>query len=124
MNEMSVVQNLVEPKSLLEFISFRLDAYKAEDVVFLNTSEEMGVVRYMVIASGNSSRHVASMAENLLFDAKHCGYVNINVEGKIGASSWVLLDFVSIVVHLFRREARSYYRLEELWMEERGLQKV
>ncbi len=69
---------------------------------------------YMVIASGNSSRQVASMADHLEVKLKQQG---IGIFGKEGTDTadWVLLDTVDVIVHLFRPEVREFYQLERMW---------
>lgn len=68
----------------------------------------------MVIASGNSQRHLAAMAEHLLERLKRAGLVGMTAEGQ-GQSDWVLIDAGDVVVHLFRPELRAFYDLEKLW---------
>lgn len=68
----------------------------------------------MVIASGRSSRQVASMAEHLRERLKAAGAPNVSVEGAARAD-WVLIDGGDIIVHLFRPEIREFYGLEKMW---------
>ena len=68
----------------------------------------------MVIATGTSQRHIATMAEHLLERLKAVGLVGLGAEGR-GQSDWVLIDAGDIVVHLFRDETRRLYDLERLW---------
>ena len=71
---------------------------------------------FLVLMTGGSDRHVAAIAdavEELL--GKH-GVRSISMEGR-AAGSWVLIDFVDIVVHVFQREARAVYDLDGLWMD-------
>ena len=68
----------------------------------------------MIVASGNSARHVGSLADNLLAALKQAGVTPVPVEGK-EAGEWVLVDVGNIVVHLFKPEARAHYNLEKMW---------
>ena len=68
----------------------------------------------MVIASGRSSRHVASMAEHLRERLKAVGVQGISVEGAARAD-WVLIDAGDVIIHLFRPEVREFYGLEKMW---------
>lgn len=68
----------------------------------------------MVIATGSSQRHLASMADHLLERLKACGLKGVAAEGG-GQSDWVLIDAGDVVVHLFKAEVRRFYDLERLW---------
>ena len=68
----------------------------------------------MVVATGSSQRHIASMAEHLLERLKAAGVRGLSAEGQ-GLSDWVLIDAGDVIVHLFRAELRSFYDLEKLW---------
>jgi ribosome-associated protein len=68
----------------------------------------------MVIATGSSQRHIATMAEHLLERLKHRGLKGLRAEGT-GQSDWVLIDAGDVVVHLFKDEMRHFYDLEKLW---------
>ncbi len=68
----------------------------------------------MVIATGSSQRHLASMADHLMERLKAAGLVGLSSEGQ-GQSDWVLIDAGDVVVHLFKDETRRFYDLERLW---------
>ena len=70
----------------------------------------------MVVATGTSQRHIASMAENLVERLKAAGHANVHTEGLQDATStWILIDAGDVLVHLFRAETRSFYDIEKLW---------
>ncbi len=69
---------------------------------------------HMVVATGTSHRHLASMAEKLIERLKAAGRAGVQAEG-LGDSAWVLIDAGEVIVHLFRAETRSFYDLEKLW---------
>ena len=69
---------------------------------------------YLLVASGTSSRHVKSLAENVLMKAKASGVRPLGVEGE-RTGDWVLVDFGDVVVHVMQPATRSFYDLERLW---------
>jgi ribosome-associated protein len=97
-----------------------LDDDKALDVVSIPLSGKSSIADYMVIASGRSTRQVASMAQKLTERIKRELGRNVRVEG-LPVADWVLLDADYVIVHLFRPEVRTFYNLERMWaFEERG----
>jgi len=68
----------------------------------------------MIVASGTSSRHVASLADAVVSALEAAGYEHVPVEGKDGCE-WVLVDAGDVIVHLFKPEMRSHYNLEKMW---------
>lgn len=91
-----------------------LDDLKAKDIVTLDVKALTGVTDYMVIASGTSNRHVKSLADNVVEEAKKQGLRPLGIEGESDAE-WVLVDFGDVVVHVMLPEARAFYDLESLW---------
>lgn len=91
-----------------------LENLKGKNIVTLDVSALTDVMDTLVIASGTSSRHARSMAENLVVETKKQGFRAMGVEGLEGGD-WVLVDFGDTVVHVMQEEARDYYELEKLW---------
>jgi ribosome-associated protein len=91
-----------------------LEDFKAIDIQTIDVSGQNPLTELFVIASGSSSRHVKSMAENLVMKAKGAGCPPLGVEGKREAE-WVLVDLNDIIVHLMLPQARAFYNLEKLW---------
>lgn len=87
---------------------------KAEDIVQFDLRGKTAVCDYMVIASGRSSRQVASLSEKLADGLKQDHGVLSRMEGK-DTGDWVLIDGGDVVVHLFRPEVREFYQLEKMW---------
>ena len=91
-----------------------LDDDKALDVVSIPLGGKSNIADYMVIASGRSTRQVASMADKLTERIKRDLGRNVRVEG-LPVADWVLIDADDVIVHLFRPEVRSFYNLERMW---------
>ena len=101
-------------RELLKRIVQSLDDDKAEDIVTIDLEGRSSLADALVIASGRSQRHVASIADHLARKLKEAGYGTRPVDGA-GQSDWVLVDAGDIIVHIFRPEVRSYYDLEGMW---------
>ena len=96
-----------------------LDDDKAVDVVSIPLSGKSNIADHMVIASGTSTRQVASMAQKLSERIKRDLGRNVRVEG-LPVADWVLIDADDVIVHLFRPEVRSFYNLERMWAFDEG----
>lgn len=91
-----------------------LDDLKAQDLVTLDVTHLSDVMDTLVIASGTSSRHVKSLANNLIVEGKKHNFRPIGIEG-LDAADWVLVDYGATVVHVMLPETRLFYDLEKLW---------
>jgi ribosome-associated protein len=91
-----------------------LEDLKAKDVRMIDVRGKTGVTDFMVIASGTSSRHVKSIADEVVKQAKQIGQPPLGVEGEREAE-WVLVDLGDIVVHVMLPRVREFYGLERLW---------
>ena len=109
-----------QAETLHSLVLRSLDDDKALDVVSIPLSGKSNIADYMVIASGRSTRQVASMAQKLTERIKRELGRSVRVEG-LPVADWVLLDADDVIVHLFRPEVRSFYNLERMWaFEERA----
>jgi len=86
----------------------------ARDPVLLDLREISDATDWFVIASGDSDTHARAIADNVLERARRHGSRPSGVEGR-GPASWILLDFINVVVHVFQPRVRDFYRLEDLW---------
>jgi ribosome-associated protein len=84
------------------------------DIVLLDTEGISSFADYFVIVSGETDRHIESMAEDISRRARKMGVHVTHREGS-GKGGWLLLDFTGVVVHLFTRDQREHYGLEQLW---------
>ena len=103
-----------EPGSLHALVIAQLDDDQAQEIVSIPMEGKSSIADHMVIASGRSTRQVASIAQKLAEKIKQAGYGPVRLEG-LPAADWVLLDAGDVVVHLFRPEVRSFYNLERMW---------
>ena len=104
-----------ESDKLLKLILTSLDDDKAEDVLSIDLRGKSELADHMVIASGRSTRQVASIADNLTDRVKVGLNVSSRLEGK-QAADWVLIDCGDVIVHVFRPEVREFYQLEKMWL--------
>lgn len=104
---------VLQPDELHKLILQSLDDDQAQEVVSIPLQGKSSIADYMVVASGRSSRQVASMAQKLAERIKKAGR-NAHIEG-LPSADWVLIDAEDVVVHLFRPEVRSFYNLERMW---------
>ena len=109
-----------EIKNKIEII---LDNNKAKNIISINLKKKSYIADYMIIASGNSSRHLQSLAENLVSELKRIGVHNCRIEGK-DSSDWKLVDAMDIIIHIFHPEKREFYDLEKMWSEPMPIEKV
>ncbi len=99
---------------LKELIITTLEDTKGKDILEMDVSDKTDVMDMMIIVSGTSSRHVKSLAINLVKACKEAGAMPLGMEGEEQAE-WVLVDLGDIVVHLMMPAARQFYDLERLW---------
>ena len=91
-----------------------LESKKAVDVSLLRVKEKTIIADYFVVATGTSSTHVKSLAEEVDANLKNLDIAPIGHEGKL-SNNWVLLDYGDVIVHIFSQEARDFYSLESIW---------
>ena len=104
----------MQSAELKELILNALDDLKGNQVVALDVRELTDITDYLVIASGNSNRHVKSLADNVIDVARQHGMRPLGVEGTTGAE-WVLVDYGDVVLHVMLPATRDFYDLERLW---------
>lgn len=91
-----------------------LDDMKAQDIKVLDVRGKTSITDILIIASGNSSRHVKSIAETVAFQAKEAGEAALGTEG-LTEGEWALVDLNGVVVHVMQPRVRDFYQLERLW---------
>lgn len=102
------------PADIAKFIVQVLDRKKARDIKLLFVEKQTVIADYFVICTGTSTTQVKSLADEIEFRLEQCGVSASHVEGKRG-DGWLLLDYASVLVHIFSRDAREFYKLEKLY---------
>jgi ribosome-associated protein len=111
-----VAQKKTPRSTLLAVAEKILDDGKAEDIVTLDLQGKSDIADYMLVATANSTRQVAALAQHLVEGIKTAGHPKPGVEG-LKHGDWVLVDAGDVIVHLFRPETRAYYNLEKMWRD-------
>ncbi len=103
-----------EPETLAHAIFDVLDAKKAEDIKVLHVKDQTVITDYFVICSGRSSTQVKSLGGEVEFRIGERGVDPIHYEGRDN-NNWVVLDYGEVILHVFSRESREFYKLEKLY---------
>jgi ribosome-associated protein len=107
-------RNATDVEDLHRLVLQSLDDDQAQEVVSIPLAGKSNIADHMVIASGRSTRQVASMANKLADRIKEKFGKPVRIEG-LPAADWVLIDADDVIVHLFRPEVRNFYNLERMW---------
>ena len=89
---------------------------KATEITSINLKNKTTIADFMIVASGNSSRHIQALSEILLDQLKKKGISNCHLEGR-DSNEWKLIDAKDIIIHIFHPEKRKFYDLERMWSE-------
>ncbi len=106
--------SLPSTEQLRDHVLTALEELKARDVCVIDVRGKTSIADLLVIASGTSSRHVKSIADEVVKFAKNAGVFPLGVEGQQEAE-WVLVDLGDIIVHVMLPRIREFYGLERLW---------
>jgi len=101
-------------EELAQFVVDTLEELKAVNTVTLDVRSLTDVMDFLVITSGTSSRHVKSLADHVVVEAKKRDIRPLGTEGE-KAAEWVLVDFGDVVLHVMLPATRDFYDLERLW---------
>ena len=93
-----------------------LNDNKAIKVKSIDLKDKTSIADFMIIASGNSSRHIQALSEILLDELKKKGINNCRLEGR-DSNDWKLIDAIDIIIHIFHPKKRKFYDLERMWSE-------
>ena len=107
---------MLSPKEIASIAAKALEEKKARDVKILKTEEQTVLADYFVICNGTSSTHIKALVDEVDKQLSEAGEPPIRREG-LRSDIWVLMDFGSVIVHVFMDEARKFYNLERLWSD-------
>lgn len=96
------------------FLADKADYMKAIDIKTLDVKGKSNITDYMIICTGTSKRHVASIAEHVATEVKKVGMEPLGMDGE-SEGEWVVLDMGSSMLHVMQEEHRNLYQLEKLW---------
>lgn len=113
-NENIVQIDKNDPLKVAEYVVSVLDSKKAGDIKLLHVADKTIIADYMILCSGNSGTQIRSLGDEVEYKLGLCG-INISHSEGIPSGGWVLLDYGSVIVHIFSREARKNYNLEKLY---------
>lgn len=99
---------------LKDFLADKADDMKALDIKTLDVKGKSSITDYMIICTGTSKRHVASIAEHISSEVKKVGLEPLGMDGE-AEGEWVVLDMGSSMLHVMQEEHRELYQLEKLW---------
>jgi ribosome-associated protein len=102
------------PLQTAEYIVSVLDAKKARNITLLHVEKQTVIADYFIICSGNSRTQIKSLADEVEYRMTTQGVEPLHVEGGRG-DSWILLDYGSVIVHVFGNDTREFYDLEKLY---------
>ena len=94
-----------------------------EDILLLDIRPVSMIADYFVLCSGTSERQVEAIHENILTELKEMDIRPLHLEGT-GPSGWILMDYGSVIVHIFLPVTRQYYNLEQLWRNARTVVRI
>ncbi len=104
----------MDAEALQGLVVAALDDLKGVEIRSIDVRRQTSVTDFMIVASGNSDRHVRSLARNVIDKAREQGLRPLGVEGERGGE-WVLVDLGDVVVHVMLPRVRDFYNLEKLW---------
>ncbi|MDJ0653269.1 MAG: ribosome silencing factor [Xanthomonadales bacterium] len=102
------------PEQVAKMVQDALDDAKAISIETIDVRGKTTITDFMVVASGNSTRHVKTLAESVVLNSKRAGVEVLGVEGESEAE-WILVDLADVLVHLMLPRTRDFYSLESLW---------
>ena len=109
--------NINTPLGLAKFCVQTLDQKNASDIRLFKVDEQTIIADYYVLCCGRSTTHVNALSDEVEFQTGEKGVPMLRVDGR-GTGTWVLMDYGSVLVHIFTKDQREFYKLEKLYNEE------
>lgn len=109
-----------QAKEMVKIAVKALEDKKAEDVKIIDIGGVSTIADYFIIANGNNQNQLQAMRDAVEEDLYKAGYPVKQVEGNSN-SSWILMDYTDIIVHVFSKEDRLFYDLERIWKDGKGI---
>ena len=104
----------MQGKALQDFLIDKIDDLKGQDIIAIDVHGRSSITDCMIICTGTSSRHVASIADHVVQESRAAGLMPLGVEGE-AIADWVVVDLGDVIVHVLQDESRRLYELEKLW---------
>lgn len=105
----------MDSKNIIEIAVKTLDKKKGQDIQVIDISDLSILGDYLIIATGHSSTQVKALADEVEYQISQSGVEPHHIEGK--STSWIVLDYSDVMIHIFHHEARNFYALERLWAD-------
>lgn len=105
-----------EPREIAEEVIQILDRRKADDIKLLHVTEKTILADYFVLCTGHSNTQVRGLSGEVEYRLGLDGISPTRVEGE-DSGNWIILDYASVLVHIFHQESRQFYNLDRLWSE-------
>ena len=106
-----------DPRALAEVIYHVLDAHRGEDIAVLRVGEKIDITEYFVLCTAHATTHVRSLTDEVEFKLGEAGVKPFASEGRGDKNSWMVLDYGTVMVHIFTRDAREFYNLDKLYSD-------
>ncbi|MFV9997888.1 MAG: ribosome silencing factor [Arsenophonus endosymbiont of Dermacentor nuttalli] len=104
----------MQGSELQQFIIDKLVDTKAQDIVTIDVRGKSSITDCMIICTGTSNRHLASVSNKLIEACRKTGITPLGVEGQ-GVSDWIVFDLGDVIIHIMQEDSRRMYELEKLW---------
>ncbi|MBQ9692356.1 MAG: ribosome silencing factor [Clostridia bacterium] len=114
---MTITPDLLKTtEGLVKAIASVLDEKQAENIKILKVEKQTSLCSYFIICDGRASTHVLSLADHVEDTLASLGEKPLHTEG-MKEGTWAVLDYASVIVHIFDRQNREFYNLEKLWRD-------
>lgn len=117
------MQDIQDIKKSTECICKALYDHKAYDIIVMETAEKTIIADYFIVCDGRSTIQVKTLSDEVEKAMKNTLGVNILRQEGYSEGRWIVLDYGSVLVHIFHQEEREFYNLERLWLDENNFWK-